>query len=1663
MERLSDLRYCSAQSLTFSTFTADEIKKLSAVKIITPLSFNSLGHPLSGGLYDPALGPVDYGGQCSTCKLKMLQCPGHMGHIELPLPVINPLYHKIIKNILKISCIQCYKVLIPSSVKCLLVCQLKLLDKGYFVEASEMETKFSNVMSGWDKMKSDIAEEILASTAMEQYVEEVLSKALETDQEVKGEGDLRNLFIKKCVSYLYKGKRCPFCKQIWNCINIVSNKILINLGKIQVAEKFTTPRKSNADANMGGFSFVTAKECKNYLMKIWANDADIMKAIFPMLKDTTEVDPVSIFFSTNVFVTPSNSRPVNFVNGIITEHPQNMIYKAILNDCLIIKSIIVVMNNDENKDTLSTERKEIIERIRGKDYSEKLQFAWQELQSNVDSLLDVDMKKVRRQTGIGLKQIIEKKQGILRMNMMGKRVNYAARTVITPDPNLNIDEIGVPEAFAKKLTYPVPVTVWNVTELRKLVMNGPDVHPGANFIEDENRRILKIDAGDAVTREGLAKRLLTPGEKAGCKIVHRHLINGDILLLNRQPTLHRPSIMAHKARVLKGEKTFRFHYANCKSYNADFDGDEMNAHFPQNEVARSEGYNIVSVSKQYLVPKDGTPLSGLIQDHMVSGVRLSVRGKMFTKSEYMQLVFQGLSFKQGNLKTLKPCIMKPVQLWSGKQIISTLIINIIPEGQVLINLTSKAKISCKAWHRGSSEKWKAGGTPFKDEKIMSEEEVVIRQGELLCGVLDKTHYGATPYSLVHCMYELYGGEVSSALLSSFAKLFTAFLQMEGFSLGVEDILVLKHSDKKRTKLIESARKIGDDVVSKVIDVPTGSSLKKELAQRHAKDPTFRALLDHNYKTALDSYTNEINKICVPNGLLRPFPSNNLQLMVQSGAKGSTVNTMQISCLLGQIELEGKRPPLMVSGKSLPSFSSYDTSPRAGGFVDGRFMTGIKPQEFFFHCMAGREGLIDTAVKTSRSGYLQRCLVKHLEGLNVHYDMTVRDSDGSVVQFLYGEDGMEVTKCKFLNEEQLPFLLNNFYAVRNESILKVFKQTTDIKTIRSYNKKVKKWMEVKDTKPRRMSPFLSFCHSMYDKIESSSSINPSKGRTLSNLKLCKLWNKLSQEEKCSYGENYIKTPDPVVSKFQPDRHYGSITEKLDLLISNYINLHEGEVKEKQLRSLICEKALLSLCPPGEPVGLLAAQSVGEPSTQMTLNTFHFAGRGEMNVTLGIPRLREILMVASRNIKTPSMVIPFKDVPKLESQINKLRRKLTKIALADVLESISVHEKLQLHPNRQQVYILKMKFLPHEAYKDNTTVTPKQILKYVEKKFLKNLLNSIKSKKKKVKEMITSEAEDANAKSSKDDDDEEGEADTDKKTKKTKVVTGDDYESSEDEPEGDDDDATTARRRARQQEEQQYSDLEDDASIEGEMAAEGAEEEWEVGEEIEDDEEKSSNIHKEVIGRKSLVTSLECVSEYKYDTVKEQWCEVTLGLPIKIGRIDMSSKLREICNSSVVHEVPGIKRAIIQPGRNGGTPVLRTDGLNIAEIYSYDKLLDLNRLFTNDIHAMALTYGIEAASRVIVKEVQDVFKVYGITVDPRHLNLIADYMTFSGVYQPLSRKGLEGGASPLQQMSFESSLGFLKSAVLREKKDDLSSPSSRLMLGAPVKSGTGSFRLLQRITV
>lgn len=208
------------------------------------------------------------------------------------------------------------------------------------------------------------------------------------------------------------------------------------------------------------------------------------------------------------------------------------------------------------------------------------------------------------------------------------------------------------------------------------------------------------------------------------------------------------------------------------------------------------------------------------------------------------------------------------------------------------------------------------------------------------------------------------------------------------------------------------------------------------------------------------------------------------------------------------------------------------------------------------------------------------------------------------------------------------------------------------------------------------------------------------------------------------------------------------------------------------------------------------------------------------------------------------------------------------------------------------------------------------------------------------------------------------------------------------------------------------------------------------------------------------SNQMVQDYTYDKENHLWCRVKLTLSVRYQKPDLTSIIRELATKSIVHRVPNIKRSIIYKG-NGDEELLKTDGINIGEMFQHNKILDLNRLYSNDIHAIARTYGIEAASQVIVKEVSNVFKVYGITVDRRHLSLIADYMTFDGTFQPLSRKGMEHSSSPLQQMSFESSLQFLRNAAGFGRPDELNSPSSRLMVGLPVRNGTGAFELLTKI--
>ena len=819
----------------------------------------------------------------------------------------------------------------------------------------------------------------------------------------------------------------------------------------------TTEKK---DEGQSGLELTTVSEVDAALCLLFENEQEILKLLYNQDMFISEassrrVSP-DVFFIYNLLVPPNKFRPENKVgNDEITESPTNSLYKNILNACQRLSVISKELRASAHD--FSSEREPGFAR-RNRRFAD-LQSAWATLQDCVNSLIDRDKNPVQGLAGKrnedGIKQKLEKKEGIFRKNMMGKRVNFAARSVISPDPNIETNEIGVPPVFAKTLTYAEPVTNHNFYELKEAVLNGAEKWPGATAIENENGQVINLKKKNIEERQALANQLLAPsnlrvrGTKN--KKVHRHLNNGDVVLMNRQPTLHKPSIMAHRARMLPGEKTIRMHYANCNTYNADFDGDEMNMHFPQNEMARAEAATIADTDHQYLSATAGEPLRGLIQDHISIAVSLTNKDTFLSNEDYQQLLYSCLRPENhhtinNRIQLLRPAIWKPKALWTGKQVISTILLNIKPSSHTGLTLKSSSQTSGVQWGTGSEES-----------------TVHIKDGELLSGILDKKQIGPKSGGLVHAVYEAYGHLIAGRLLSIIGRLLTKFLNMHAFSCGIEDLILNEKAEKNRRKELKTAKRIGIEVASVYTSIGNkkdSSSLLLTRLEEVFKEPLKQATLDQLTNIKSSELSSAVTKACFPDGLVKVFPKNQMQAMTSSGAKGSIVNANLISGNLGQQVLEGRRVPIMISGKTLPSFKSFDPSIRAGGYITDRFLTGIRPQEYFFHAMAGREGLIDTAVKTSRSGYLQRCLIKGMEGLEVKYDTSVRDADGTMIQFLYGEDGLDVAKQKYLLD--FKFLGENFFSLfHNLGIREDFSKIQSDEAAKWNKSAVKKFSKSKD--------------------------------------------------------------------------------------------------------------------------------------------------------------------------------------------------------------------------------------------------------------------------------------------------------------------------------------------------------------------------------------------------------------------------------------------------------------------------------------------------------------------------------------------------------------------------------------------------------------------------
>jgi DNA-directed RNA polymerase I subunit RPA1 len=1014
-------------------------------------------------------------------------CPGHPGHIELPVPVYHATFMDQMMKLLNSQCAFCGQFKLIRTEVNRFVCKLRLLGYGLVNEAHQLEdinveSVEKEASEGEPSDKEDKIDSLIEKR--KKFVKRAIKRAGGTyastslGEKIEAIREQRRQLIKEFFATITKVRACSSCKGISPSFrkdkyNKVFRKPLSNkdraknaqIGKkrinylIQMAEERRRIRKEkledrevdegivadiespSEDSGMSEIGEVHVEdplideetrditvddELQEYcnpdevlasLNALFEKEQEVLRLVYNIKGFLSKQKSVKadMFFLRNLLVPPNRFRPQPKAGAQLqaAEAQQNTLYKKILTQCQILNEI---------RQEIRGEREAARRRRDFKDFQD----AWVSLQDTVNSLIDSDRNPIKPRGNQvleeGIKQKLEKKEGLFRKNMMGKRVNFAARSVISPDPNIETNEIGVPPVFARKLTYPEPVTSHNFYDLKEAVLNGPTKWPGAAAIENENGQIINLKNKSFDERQALANQLLAPsgtnvnGSKN--KKVHRHLNNGDILIMNRQPTLHKPSMMCHKARILPGEKTIRMHYANCNTYNADFDGDEMNMHFPQNENARAEAMLFADTDHQYLVATAGKPLRGLIQDHISMGVWLTNRDTFFTKAEYHELLYSSLRPEHHHtitdrIETIVPAFIKPQPMWTGKQIITTILKNITSSEHPGLTMTGKSSTPRERWGEDSEEG-----------------EVVFQSGEMLCGILDKGHLGPSAGGFVHSMYEAYGHTIAGKLLSILGRLLTKLLHMRAFSCGMEDIVLTQNGNTVRREKLDAAESLGREIASKYVTLENVTdSNNPELKVRLEdvlRDDQKQAGLDGVYNSRTASLSSEITKACLPSGLFKPFPRNQMQLMTTSGAKGSSVQTNLISCNLGQQVLEGRRVPMMVSGKSLPSFKPFETNVRAGGYITDRFLTGVRPQAYFFHAMAGREGLIDTAVKTSRSGYLQRCLIKGMEGLRVEYDTSVRDSDGSMVQFLYGEDGLDITKQRHLKEFR--FTAENFLAI-----------------------------------------------------------------------------------------------------------------------------------------------------------------------------------------------------------------------------------------------------------------------------------------------------------------------------------------------------------------------------------------------------------------------------------------------------------------------------------------------------------------------------------------------------------------------------------------------------------------------------------------------------------
>jgi DNA-directed RNA polymerase III subunit RPC1 len=1203
----------------------------------------------------------------------------------------------------------------------------------------------------------------------------------------------------------------------------------------------------------------------------------------------------------------------------------------------------------------------------------------------------------------GFVQRLKGKQGRFRGNLSGKRVDYSGRTVISPDPNLNIDQVAIPVLVAKNMTYPETVSRYNKAKLQQRVRNGWDKWPGANYI-------IKAGGGFQImlkfANRGLIAEQLMEGD-----VVERHLEDGDIVLFNRQPSLHKLSILSHFVKV-RPHRTFRLNECVCNPYNADFDGDEMNLHVPQTEEARTEAVQLMGVKHNIVTPKNGEPIISAIQDFVTAAYLLSSLENFYDRKNFMATCL-GMLEEDTSFDLPPPAILKPQALWTGKQVFNILM-RPNRKSDVRVNIDAQCRDFKNVHHNDLKAPSKWLHRDLQDDGFLC-----IKNSEVLCGRMDKATIGAgKKNSLFYVLYRDFGPDASAQGMNRLSKLCARWLSLQGFSVGINDVTPTSSLTRMKAETVSAAFRACDK----------SAIALKEGRLRREPGLDEKGTLEGKEIKALNDVRTKLSTFLAGELSVRNSP----MVMATSGSKGSTVNVAQMVVTLGQQDIEGKRIANGFQDRTLPHFPKHGRSPQSKGFVSNSFFSGLNPSEFVFHAVGGRVGLVDTAVKTAETGYMSRRLMKSLEDLSVGYDELVRNSAMNVVQFRFGGDKLDPVDMEgsavpvnfertFAHVESTTFdmaeqgMQPDEILARAAELLSERRAKTSRRTL--LGEKLADDLDLEDSLTQHHADLLegerNFLNTVDDfvryKADSFAAVRKEKAQ-LAVADRVATPRKAKAKMVTQTRRNTASRQAVVQTSASP-----STADRFDLT---------SKISQKTLETFVIsclDKYRAAQVEPGHAVGAVGAQSIGEPGTQMTLKTFHFAGVAGMSLTQGVPRIKEIIN-ASKDISTPIITCSLvrqgtdRSIPEQFGRIVKGR--IEALYLEDVAEKIDIVwyknlvGKLSIQISLEAISSLALDLTVGEVCKmirKHRRFKGKDIDLYVQgnDKVILSLAELPESRKVSASKLDESHVKESFLRL--------------QHLKRLlpfvqvlghqqairAVVTAQDDPNSEEIKKAQASIAEVARK------------MEEDKNAKTKT-------------EEDDDVETAGSKTKKARDKWSKKTKV------KQDPdIKHEEDEATLsGKPLAKLASDSANSSKPIQMHKVMVEGYGLRYC------------MNTDGV------------DAYTTSTNSIIETLQVLGIEAARTKIIKEMQEVTK--DLSIDPRHMALLADVMTYKGEVLGITRFGLaKMRDSVLQLASFEKTADHVFDAGSAGKVDPIEGVSECVIVGKTMGVGTGSAEVVRNM--